>query len=204
VRALAGHLSDVLEDERARISREVHDDLGQTLTAMRLEIDAAGKVPALVGLVERALDGARRIMSGLRPRALDELGLVAAIEQLAEEFRARTGTACELSIDPDVRTDPKRAMALYRIVQESLSNVTKHARATAVEITLAADLGVLRLLVRDDGAGLPKDVRKGAMGLVGMRERARQFGGRVEVSGAPGKGTVVDVEIPMTESEVAA
>jgi signal transduction histidine kinase len=209
LRALSGHLSEMLEEERVRIARDVHDDLGQTLTAMRLEIDLGGTKPPteatltkLRSLVERSLDAARRITAELRPRGLDELGLSAAIERLADDFREHTGCACELSIDSDLQPDSRRATALFRIVQESLNNVMKHAAARRVEVTIAEDEGVFRLVVADDGRGIPQTgLRKGALGLLGMRERALQLGGRVTVSRGRSSGTVVDAEIPAADEQ---
>jgi signal transduction histidine kinase len=209
LRALAAHLAGVLENERARIARDIHDELGQSLTAMRLEIDDASHSLAPSGALRDAIDRiarlldatlgtSRRILTELRPRVLDDFGLRAAIEWLAGEFRARHACACELSIDPDLDVDSERATALFRIVQECLNNVARHAGAARVEILLTRDDRLLRLMVRDDGRGLGAGpVRAGAMGLLGMRERAWQFDGRVALSSEPGSGTTVDVEIPL-------
>jgi signal transduction histidine kinase len=208
LRALATHLSDVLEGERTRIARDIHDELGQTLSTMRLEVDRAARHRAVTselrealggisGLLEETLATSRRILTQLRPRVLDDFGLLAAVEWLVNEFRTHHRLACDLSVDRDFDTDPGRATALFRILQECMNNVAKHANAASVEVMLTRDGGVLRLSVHDDGRGLPEGpLRAGAMGLLGMRERAWQYDGKVTVTGAPGRGTTVDVEIP--------
>jgi signal transduction histidine kinase len=206
--ALAAHLSEVLEQERARIARDIHDELGQTLSAMRLEVEHAAREHAttaggraalerITHLLAETIGTSRRILAELRPRVLDDFGLVAGLEWLVEQFRARYDVRCQLAIGPDVDADAARSTALFRIVQECLTNVAKHAAARRVDVSIALEATTLRLLVSDDGKGMevPAGGARG-MGLLGIRERALQFGGVVDVRSSPGQGTSIHVEIP--------
>jgi PAS domain S-box-containing protein len=209
--ALSAHLQFVREQEQARMAREIHDELGQALTGLKFELsrlaqrlhglpgDLSEKAARLGAVVDETIHNVRRISSELRPAILDDLGLVDALEWHAEEFEQRTGITCTtkvprqgLALGPDLR------IALFRICQEALTNVARHARARAVRIVLARTRSHVVLEVRDDGAGIPQaaltDVK--SLGLLGMRERARAFGGEVVIHGAPGKGTVVTAKIP--------
>jgi PAS domain S-box-containing protein len=210
LQALSAHLQSVREEERARVAREIHDELGQALTGLKFELrrlaqrlrDAPGgesaKVTALGAVVDETIHNVRRISSELRPAILDDLGLVAAVEWHAEEFEKRTGITCTVKA-PRQRFEvgPDLGIALFRICQEALTNVARHARATAVRIVLTRTREHVVLEVRDNGAGIREaaltDVR--SLGLLGMRERARAFGGEVVFRGAPGRGTVVKVKI---------
>jgi signal transduction histidine kinase len=166
LRALAAHLQSVREEERTRVAREIHDELGQALTAIKLDLTAllrdlptdqepAGRhCQSILKLLDEAIQSVRRIATDLRPGVLDDLGLVAAVEWAAEEFQARTGIQCRVSLpDVDIAMDPERATALFRIFQETLTNVARHANATQVNVRLVQN-GDLSLEVRDDGKGI--------------------------------------------------
>jgi signal transduction histidine kinase len=211
LQALSAHLQSVREQEQARIAREIHDQLGQALTGLKFELSRLGhglrglpgrvadRVAALRALVDQTIHNVRRISSELRPAILDDLGLVAALEWHTEEFEKRMRIKCTFKA-PRRRLDvgPDLGIALFRICQEALTNIARHARATAVRVVLAKTQDHVILEVRDNGAGISQaaltDVK--SLGLIGMRERARAFGGDVVIQGASGRGTVVRVEIP--------
>lgn len=203
------------EQERLRIARELHDDLQQTLAAVLLEVGAGRGAGAAVSaqaeaalarinvLARHALASTRRIIHDLRPQALEELGLVAALESLAAQFSGAGGPACTVDAQGLGPADEPRLAALatplYRVTQEALTNVVKHAAARRVRIVLArSSRGALKLAVSDDGVGLPKGRihRPDAFGLAGMRERVRAVGGTLRLRGRAGGGTTVEVEIP--------
>ena len=204
MRSLARHQVDVREEERSRIARDLHDELGQMLTAMKLEVampsaryhddppELSEKLRSLLALIDSTMDSVRAIAADLRPPVLD-LGLVPAIEWQAQEFRRRTGIACELALeDGDIELETERATAVFRMRQETLTNVARHARATQVEITLTRDQGMLQLAVEDNGVGMlahPPHAKK-TFGLLGLRERALMVGGEVGIDSRPGRTTV--------------
>lgn len=210
VRELAAQSESVREEEKKHIAREVHDELGQVLSALRIELSLLGmqagaedpalleKVQGMKGLVDRAIQGVRNVAGNLRPAALD-MGLVAAIEWLCAEFTRHTRTPCRVRADQaGIEPDEARAMALFRIVQESLTNITRYAQAGQVSVGIEHSGNLIRLKIRDDGRGFdPAEVgRKKSYGLLGMRERAIVLGGRVKIVSAPGQGTLVDVVVP--------
>jgi signal transduction histidine kinase len=216
LRALASHLQSVREEERIHIAREIHDELGQALTGLKLDIGAlhkeyAGsnaelfteKTSSLAQSIDRIINSVRRIASGLRPEVLDEIGLAAAIEWQAREFQRRTGVRCGVDIQSGFTDpDPSRSTALFRIFQELLTNVARHANATRVKAMLS-DRDTLCLTVEDNGRGI-KDIEHESptsLGLLGLRERVLAFGGTIELQGEPGKGTRVSVSIPMTSQQ---
>jgi signal transduction histidine kinase len=150
--------------------------------------------------IDRIINSVRRIASGLRPEVLDEIGLAAALEWQAREFSRRTGIRCAVTIRPGfVDPDKERSTALFRIFQELLTNVARHANATRVNVSIA-DGEVLRLVVEDNGRGIRREEHEGgkSLGFLGLRERALAFGGTIEVQGEEGKGTRVSVSIPLT------
>jgi signal transduction histidine kinase len=196
--SLAEHLLKTRELERAHISRELHDELGGLFTAMRFETDALSEnvsTERLLKLLERSLHVMRSVVADLRPAALDELGFLPAIEQLFSGFEARTGVACLWEVDPpDLVLHGEQALVAYRVLQESLTNVARHARAKSVEVRVSLEDDV-KIEITDDGVGLPAD-RKG-FGLLGMRERVQSLGGRAVVERALPRGTRVLVRFPL-------
>ena len=215
LRALAARLQTVREDERTRAAREIHDELGQALTAIKLEFTALlGDLPAqertviqrsqsILKLLDQMSQSVRRIATGLRPTILDDLGLVAALEWAAEDFQTRTGTRCEIDLpDEDIMLDPERATALFRIFQETLTNVARHANATHVKARLAEEGGSLILEVRDNGKGIGEEQLSAgtSLGILGLRERVLLLGGTLTITGTPGKGTTVTVHVPDSQA----
>jgi PAS domain S-box-containing protein len=204
---------EVQENERRRIAVELHDDLQQTLAALKLDISVAtaqaAASPAALpplrsahGLADHAIESTRRIIGDLRPQMLDDLGLVPALQLLASQFEQRTGIACRVDADEagfEDRLSQQAATCLYRIVQEALNNAAKHSGAGLVEIHLAAQPKAITLRVADDGVGIPDATqrRRGAVGLVGMHERVRLLGGRLDLRRAGAAGTIVDVTVPL-------
>jgi PAS domain S-box-containing protein len=214
LRALTTHLESVREEERARIAREVHDELGQALTALNMDLawlrkrlpSAAALAPlrekaaAMSALIAETIDSVRKIASALRPSMLDQLGLAAAIEWQAAEFQQRSGIACRLLMDPqDIVLDRQLSIALFRILQEALTNVVRHAAATQVVITLDKTDTEVRLAVEDNGKGITEDVQTapGSFGILGMRERALALGGALQIGSKDGTGTTVSVWVPL-------
>jgi signal transduction histidine kinase len=212
-RSLARHQVGVREEERSRIARDVHDELGQKLTALQLEVsmlsaryhddppELSRKLHALLALIDATMDSVRTIAADLRPPVLD-LGLVPAIEWQVQEFRRRTGIACELAVgDDDIELDEERATAVFRMLQEALTNVARHARATQVEIALALQQDMLQLTVEDNGVGMPANRPRGrkSFGLLGLRERALMVGGEVNIDSHPGR-TVVRITLPVANA----
>jgi signal transduction histidine kinase len=211
LRALAGRLQSVREEERTRLAREIHDELGQALTGIKLEsaflirelpADAkhqSSRAASIGRLADATIQAVRRISTELRPGVLDDLGLVAAVEWAAGEFEDRTGTKCQLDLSQDdIVIDRERATALFRILQETLTNVARHANATHVTGRLANENGSLVLEIHDNGKGIGEEELSAgrSLGIMGMRERALLLGGELAISGAPGRGTTVKVRIP--------
>jgi PAS domain S-box-containing protein len=213
LRDLASHLESVREEERARIAREIHDELGQILTGLRFDLmrlathlpaeqaTVGDDVRAMLGLVDSSIKEVRRIATDLRPRVLDDLGLVAALEWQAQEFQGRTGIPCRFHVDEaELGPNPKMDTAVFRICQETLTNVARHAAASEVTIRLKEEAGALVLTVADNGRGITDQglAKRTSLGLFGMRERARLLGGTVSIDGRPGAGTTVAVSIPLS------
>ncbi|HUR57787.1 MAG TPA: ATP-binding protein [Opitutaceae bacterium] len=213
LRALTNYLQYVREEERTRIAREVHDELGQALTGLKLDLSLlAKKLPhgarelhekarTMIGHIDTTIQTVRRIATELRPGILDSLGLVAAIEWQANEFQTRSGVPCEvLATIDDANLPHDFTTVFFRIFQETLTNIIRHAKATRVEVQLEeADDDHLVMKVHDNGRGISEEdqVKTTSFGLVGMRERAMLVGGEVTLQGAPGKGTTVTLRVPM-------
>lgn len=218
LRALAARMESAREDERRRIAREVHDQLGQALTGLRFDIawlaTRVAEQPALCkktgemsGLVDEMVQAVRRIAMTLRPVVLDDLGFVPAVEWQIQEFEARTHIRCEFRTSlAGLDLDPGKAITLFRILQEALTNVARHAGASRVLVRLAREDNNLLFSITDDGAGFdPQRVEaRHSLGLLGMRERARLVGGSVSVAGRPGKGTEVAVRLPLFVGDTLA
>ncbi len=217
LRELVAYSTNAREEERKHIAREIHDELGQMLTAQRLDIAMlkfqygednpvlAERCQRLMELADKTIQVVRNVALALRPAALD-MGVASALEGLVSEFIARTGINCRLHFSgTDVTFDEDRLIAIFRIVQESLTNVTRHAEATQVEITLGNDEESCLLSIRDDGQGFdPERVRDNSFGLVGIRERALMMGGDARFVSAPGHGTEIHVRIPLNRTEGSA
>jgi signal transduction histidine kinase len=211
LRALTGHLQFVREEERTRIAREVHDELGQALTGLKLDLAwLAGKlrgtrglqlkIKTMSGQVDETIHAVRRIATELRPGVLDSLGLAAAIEWQAAEFQERTGIRCEMKIEvTEMIWEQNFSTACFRVFQETLTNIIRHANATRVEVRLAQDEHALILTVRDNGRGITeKEIAHAkSIGLIGMKERAAQVDGKISFAGVPGEGTTVTLRVPL-------
>jgi signal transduction histidine kinase len=211
LRNLARHLNSVRETERGAIARVIHDELGQTLTGMKMNLcwvqrqltekqeALASRIASTSQQIDAMVERVQQISTELRPGILDELGLVAAIEWQIEQLQDRTETRCELHVHPkELRVEPALATALFRIVQEALTNVVRHAGAKTIRTHLIRAGDRLELEVRDDGCGISderlSDPR--SFGLIGMRERVNSWGGELEIIGQPGRGTTVRVVVP--------
>jgi PAS domain S-box-containing protein len=216
LRALAARLQSVREDERAHIAREVHDELGQALTGLKLDlawlkprlrdqVPLLERVQAVIGRIDGTIDAVRRIATELRPSVLDHLGLVAAVEWQAREFEKLTGIVVRLSLS-SARSAVQGTVAttVFRMLQEALTNVARHAAATCVEIALEVREQVLTLRVADNGRGISPAERTDphSLGLVGLRERAIACAGDLVIEGRPGEGTTLTVRIPLPLSMV--
>jgi len=215
LRNLYSHLQSLREEERTNIAREIHDDLGQALTALKMDLSwIAGKLRGDKGLkeklnadvdqVDKTIQAVKRVCTELRPGILDHLGLAAALEWQAAEFQKRTGIRCKVVFDPeDPEVDPDLRTPLFRIFQEALTNILKHANATEVKASLRLTNSSIILEITDNGIGIRKeDISKpNSFGLLGMRERVYPWGGKVTVSGINNEGTTVEAIIPVTIGE---
>ncbi len=201
------------EQEKSRIARELHDELAQGLTALQMDVawckeklpagqdGLATKLQRMETLLDTTVTATRRIAADLRPLMLDDLGLLPAVEWLVENFIQRTGVPCELAVSiSDLHLHKAESTAIFRIVQESLANIAKHAKASRAEVAIEQSGGEVMINVRDDGLGfLPENSRKpNSFGLVGLRERAYLLGGEAAINSGPGKGTNVEVRLPLT------
>ena len=217
LRALSARLLAAREEEGTRIAREIHDELGGVLTGLKWDLEdcdrvllesANGepvdsirkKIPVMTDLLDTTIDTVRRISSELRPGVLDDLGLVAAIEWQAQQFQQRTGIECLCDAEREtIDLNREQATAVFRVFQEVLTNVIRHAQATRVEITMSENNGAFVLEVKDNGRGISTSERQNmrSLGLLGMHERVQLIGGKIEINGAKGKGTRVVVRVPL-------
>ncbi len=209
LRRLLSRFDDAQRDERRRISHELHDELAQALTALRLEVslalrttdkdsDGYGVLVRVDGLIDELLNAKNRLLAALRPAMVEQVGLAGAIVAHAREVAARAGLEVDVAVEPErMPVDPETATAAFRTVQEALTNVVKHANATKVCVTVHySDRGV-EVEIADDGAGFDPDaIAATSFGLLGIRERAGAIGGRVNIDTEPGHGTIVSVELP--------
>jgi PAS domain S-box-containing protein len=215
LRALARHLQTIREDERGAIAREIHDELGQVLTALKIDLSLIGTeikneeklnlskladdIVIMQSLIDATIKKVRRLIAELRPETLDNLGLVPAIESQIKEFQSRSRIRCELRINvKELVLDKEREMAIFRIIQEALTNITRHAQAKTVNIILSEKAKHIFLMITDDGVGFSNDALDNTktFGILGMKERAVVFGGSCIIKSQPGKGTVVSVILP--------
>ena len=217
LRALVARLHRLLEQQKRTVARQIHDDLSQKLTVLAFELssvqnrfegseaaalppDFREKFNTLAELVDELIQAAQRITAELRPEVLDQFGLIAALECLSEQFQRRTGMRSEFSATAeDIALDPNRAIELFRLTQEILSNVARHSKASRVKIAIEEQRAGLTLQVWDNGRGItPKEISDdNSLGLLGIRERVRQLGGEITVVGTAGRGTTVTVCIPL-------
>lgn len=212
--AFAAESAGVREQEKSRIARELHDELAQSLTAAKMDAiwlrehlpgnaEAQAKLATMLAMLDTCVASTRRIAADLRPLVLDDLGLVPALEWVVQNFQQRTGVDCELIVDESLELEEPFATGVFRIVQESLQNVAKHAEAQHVEVELKVQGDYLLLRVQDDGIGFrPSAPRKPqSLGLVGLRERAQLMRGELRVDSSPGAGTRVEAKIPTIKVE---
>jgi signal transduction histidine kinase len=215
--ASSAQVQQARENEQKRIARELHDDLGQQITALKMTLalhetellqhvrkEALGllrSIHEISGQIDAMATAVRRIAADLRPPVLDDLGLEAALEWMSESFEQRYGVAvrCEVRAE-DLRLNDLAAISLYRVVQEALTNIARHAQANEVSVTLSADERYCHLQIHDDGVGLPEDSspRNDAFGLLGMHERIIQLGGILSVESSPGNGVTITAEVPLS------
>ena len=213
LRKLFAHLQSVREKERTRIARELHDELGQLLTALHTDIillkkhlspeerHLDEKITSMSSLITITMDTLNRIYKDLRPAMLDHLGLVAAIDWQAKDFQERTGIECVVRVEPDeIDVAPELATTIFRIFQETLTNVSRHAAATKISVDLTRKGGEIFLRVGDNGRGIREEdmVKLDSFGLMGIRERVHHGGGSVSIEGTEGRGTLIAVTMPCT------
>ena len=211
--AVSTRLNGAREQERVKMARDIHDHLGQALTALKMDVAevrrrlASGdtlfieaRLAEMSSLIDTSVDDVRRVAAELRPVVLDDLGFIAAMRAYLIDVERRGNIRCALTTTlSDLAIPDDRATALFRILQEALTNVVRHAEARCVEVALTADAGAVRLVVHDDGRGIAAAEARNprALGLLGMRDRALLFGGDVAVTGLPGEGTTITVTLPL-------
>src|SRR3954467_7956264 len=211
LRRLAAHLISVREEERAHIAREIHDELGQVLTGLKTEVTWLAKrlrekpliekTDSMCKLIDTTVQTVRKIATGLRPGMLDDMGIIAAVGWQVKEFQKRTSIRCRAKLPPEVKLDIDVSTTMFRIFQEILTNVARHSRATRVDMELTIAEDKVALEVVDNGVGIADSDLNGkkSLGLLGMHERALLFGGEVKITGTPGHGTRVSVNIPIRQ-----
>jgi PAS domain S-box-containing protein len=220
LRALSASIQAAREEERTRIARTIHDELGSAFTSLKWDLESLGqalskpldpaeaaalraKIAAMMKLADSTIYTVRRIAWELRPSVLDDLGLLEAIEWQARQFEARTGIVCQRrGFLDNVIFNQEQATAIFRIFQEALTNILRHANANRVEITMAQDLGEFVLAIRDNGKGIT-GIEKSGLGILGMQERARLVGGTIQIHGLEDAGTTISVRVPIAGQEPA-
>ena len=219
--ALTTHLQSSIEEERSRISREIHDDIGQRMTALRMDLSLIEKslkessdpvirdmtvneIPEIQRMIDDGIQTMRKIIRDLRPEVLDTLGLIDGIRWQADEFQKRTGIQCSVKLpEQDPTFESKVSTTIFRILQEALTNVVRHARATEVHVILQHTNDLIALEVADNGKGI-SEIEKNkveSFGLLGIRERARSIGGSMAINGEQGKGTLLRISVPHQEQQ---
>ena len=217
LRDLASRLQTIREEERAMIAREIHDELGQVLTVLKIQVTLlAGKLPLheagnkekikqVSRMFDQMVETVQKITAKLRPGILDELGLLAAIEWQAQEFENTTGIRCDLTLpENELKLDSERSTALFRIFQEALTNVARHAHANKISVILRVDAGKLIMEITDNGFGIRESQigNPKSLGILGMKERVLVLGGILTIHGVPGKGTNIKIELPAQLEEI--
>jgi signal transduction histidine kinase len=218
-RMLANHLQNIREEERNRLAREFHDQIGQSMTALKMDLSlllrkisdekqdiqrtlVAEELQSMQKLVDETSQLLWAIVTELRPQMLEDLGLITTFDWEAKRFESRTGITCEFkSSEKEILLDQKISIALFRIYQEALTNVARHANATAVKSILRREHEMMVLEIKDNGCGisLDKKSKPESFGLIGMRERAVALGGLLEISGSAGEGTTIIVRLPLEQ-----
>jgi signal transduction histidine kinase len=216
LRMLLGSIQTSAEEERKHIAREIHDELGQVLTALKIDASLLrkkiaaqsnddkdyieGEFNSMIKLIDSSIESVKRIATELRPEVLDHLGIMEAIKWQVEEFENNTGIRCIIN---DLQSHPELNAALattvYRIIQEALTNIARHSKATVVNLLVGVDANNFLIEIKDNGKGIKNEETEGikSLGLIGMRERVFLLNGTISIIGKPGKGTVVSVKIPM-------
>ncbi len=210
LRKLSNQLQVIRENEKTRISREIHDELGQILTGLKMELsclevdvdspDIIKKLQSMGEMIDSTIKSVRRIATELRPQILDTCGLLDALEWQGMDYQARTGIECKLELPKDsVKFDPQLSTAIFRICQETLTNVARHANASKVRISLQFSESDLCLTVKDNGKGIEPDqiYNSNSLGLLGIQERANYWGGHVTIDSAPGEGALFTISLPL-------
>ncbi len=216
LRSLASHLQTVREEERLIMAREIHDELGQALTALKMDLiwmqkrlspereEQLNKVRSMSNLVDSTIQTVRRISTELRPGLIDDLGLQAAMEWYCGEFQNRTGIKCNLDLDEDDHPlEQDRIIAVFRIFQEALTNIARHSDANIVYVRLHFNSETLSMEIKDNGRGITEEqiFNPKSLGLVGLRERVNPWGGTVIISGVKNMGTTVKVVLPIQDGK---
>jgi signal transduction histidine kinase len=218
LRALSAHVESIREDERTAIAREIHDQLGQSLTALKMDLAWVArravaetltrevlleKLRDTAAMIDEVIGQVRRISAALRPGVLDDLGLDAALEWQAEDFEKRSGLTCAVQSNlGDLHLEPELSTAIFRIFQEALTNIVRHAEATHIDVRIERQDHELFFEVKDDGKGISEDAARSpkALGLLGVRERVRRLGGTVTIEAALPTGTSLKVSVPLTRA----
>jgi signal transduction histidine kinase len=224
LRALSASVSSAREDEGIRIARELHDELGSALTSLKWDLETVSnalsdslegarveeirrRMAAMTAIIDAMIGRVRRIAADLRPSVLDDLGLPDAIEWQVQQFQARTGIAsrCECTPEP-VPLTKEQSIQVFRILQEALTNILRHASASRVDVWAGVEAGVFTLRVRDNGRGISDEERSAvrSLGILGMRERAALVGATFDITGLPGQGTTITVRVPLRPAVVEA
>jgi len=211
LRELMAHSQSVMEDERKQIAREIHDELGQALASLKMDLAwlrrkltneeelIYKKLHDMSFLIDTTVQSVKKISANLRPDILDNLGIAAAIEWQTEKFQEYSGIKCHLVINPDDLTlDKTKSIAIFRIYQEALTNISRHAQASELEVLLEQTNGCVNLIIRDDGIGIDMNQRSApdSFGIIGMCERVKSLGGDINIKGINGKGTTINLKIP--------
>ena len=215
LRNLASHLQTIREEERTAIAREIHDELGQVLTVLKIQItlvsnklkddqqELKDKIISVSKMIDDTVEKVQRITAKLRPDILDELGLIPAIEWQAQEFQNVTGIKCSFTLPGgELDLEEDKSTAIFRIFQEALTNIARHSKAKLISISIQKNAENLILKIKDNGVGIAQEQTKDfkSLGIIGMKERALILGGEVTIEGTPGKGTEVRVEIPLNNN----
>jgi signal transduction histidine kinase len=212
LRQLFFHTQNIREEERARIAREIHDELGQQLTGLKMDVfwlnkklnpvdaEVKEKIAGMIGLIDSTVRSVRKISSDLRPGILDDLGLIAALDWQSSEFEKRTEIECKFHSETNEQNFEKDlATNIFRIFQETLTNVARHAQATKINSMLEQDNEMIVLTINDNGKGFDQKQipKKNTLGIIGMGERAMMMGGELKINSTPGKGTTTILKVPL-------